>query len=374
MAHLRPRALAPEMKRQLKFWPILTVLGPRQSGKSTFLRELAFNPANISYVSLDRISAREAATRNPEQFLSQFTQEPIIIDEAHKAPPLFDEIKAEVDENRRPGRFVLTGSVRFSSKLGIRESFTGRSAHLRFDSMTYVETSSEAPDLKRLQRYLERGGMPAVCFLRDEAQVKRYWQEWLETTCQRDLMEYSRGRLNADVAYRVIEATSQLEFPSAAEIAAKLKIDARRVTTHLDALEALFLIRRWEPDPTSVGKTLYLPFDCGLAHYFDANLRRRWQIWVAHQTLNQGRTQGQKDLILQYNLTARGSFADFVYEREVFLFNDEAYPSSRLLKSVSAIRRRLPKHKIKVFSMTDQVEQKVDVGTVSYPWSRIITR
>jgi predicted AAA+ superfamily ATPase len=374
MAHLRPRALSLELKRQLSFWPILTLLGPRQSGKSTFLRELVFNPEKVSYVSLDRISARESATRNPEQFLSQFTKEPILIDEAHKAPTLFDEIKAEVDEDRRPGRFILTGSVRFSSKIGIRESFTGRSANLRFDSMTFAETSSEAPELKGLQRYLKKGGMPAACFLRDETQIKRYWQEWLDTTCQRDLMEYSRGRLKSDLAYRILEATSQLEFPSASEIAAKLKVDARRVTTHLEALEALFLIRRWEPDSTSVGKCLYLPFDCGLAHYFSADLRRRWQVWVAHQTVNQCRAQGQKDLNLQYNLTVRGSFVDFVFEREVFLFNDEAYPSTRLLKSIAAIRKRLPRHKIKVCSMTDQEEQRIDTRTVSSPWSRLIAK
>ena len=86
------------------------------------------------------MTPRMAAQKNAEAFLNSFQQEPLIIDEAHKAPVVFDEIKALVDSDRRPGRFILTGSVQFSSKLDIRESFTGRVVNLRFDSMTLPET------------------------------------------------------------------------------------------------------------------------------------------------------------------------------------------------------------------------------------------
>ena len=115
------------------------------------------------------------------------------IDEAHKCLDLFDEIKAMVDEDRRPGRFILTGSVQFSKKLGIRESFTGRAASVRMDSMTLSETSPQKNGLKEIQRYLQHGGMPGVCFLRDAEQVRRYWDEWIETTCYRDLLEISNS-------------------------------------------------------------------------------------------------------------------------------------------------------------------------------------
>ncbi len=316
------------------------------------------------------MASRDSAQRNPESFLTQFETEPIIIDEAHKAPALFDEIKAAVDEDRRPGRFILSGSVRFSSKLGIRESFTGRSAHLRLDSMTLTETQAGPCDLKSIHRYLKMGGMPAVCFLRDPAQVERYWIEWLETTCQRDIKEGGL-RLDGDLAYRVLEATALLEFPSSAHIATQLRVDARRVRSHLEALESLFLVRAWEPDETSVGKVLYLPFDSGLAFYFKAPLRRLWQVAVAHQWVNQARKTGGRDPVLRYNLTARGSFADFVREDDVLVFSEDAYPSAYHMIRVQALEKRLPKHTIVVASQTDQPTQKLSRKAVSKPWAAL---
>jgi predicted AAA+ superfamily ATPase len=338
------------------------------------LRELAFPAPSSGHISLDRVAAREAATRNPEHFLAELEAEPIIIDKAHKAPPLFDEIKAMVDEARRPGRFILTGSVRFSNKIGIRESFTGRACGLLFDSLLLSETTSDAPSLKTIQNYLKKGGMPGVCFLRDLAQINNYWTQWLETSCHRDLLEYGKGRLSGDLAYRVLESTCQLEFPSASAIARKLRVDTRRVKTHLEALSSLFLLRPWEPDEHPVGKTLYLPIDCGLAHYFEADIRRRWQTWVAHQILNQARHAGLRAPVLRYNLSARGSFADFSLKSEALLFNDQAFPDSALTKTVTALERRLPDRKILVCSMTDQRAQRISPRSTSIAWKELVTK
>jgi len=369
MAHLRERGLTSQIRKQLNFWPIVTVLGPRQSGKSTFLRELVFDEDGCTYVNLDRIASRNAANQNPESFLAQMSLEPVVIDEAHKAPALFDEIKAVVDEDRRPGRFILTGSVRFSSKVGIRESFTGRAANLRFDSMTLPETHSGKVNLKAIHRYLRMGGMPAVCFLRDEAQIERYWIEWLEAVCQRDLHEAGVPRLSGDLAYRILESVARLDYPSSAEIATNLRVDARRIRTHIDVLESLFLLRRWEPDSKSVGKTLYLPFDCGLASHLGASLRRKWQVLFAHHVLNEARFFGKREPRLEYNKTARGSFVDFVFEDHCVIFSEEAYPSAHFRKTVNAVEKRLPRHKIQIAVQTDQSAQKYSPRTTCKPWA-----
>ncbi len=371
MAHLRDRGLVGPLTKQLKFWPIVTILGPRQSGKSTFLRELAFAAKKSSYVSLDKLAFRRSASQNPEGFLTQFEVEPLIVDEAHKSPELFDEIKALVDEDRRPGRFILTGSVRFSSKVGIRESFTGRSANLRFDSMTLGETTNEAPSLRGLRRYFQMGGMPAVCFLRDADQIERYWAEWLDSTCRRDLHELSLGRLSSDLALQILELACQLEFPDSAAIAARLRVDARRVRTHIEALEDLFLLRSWEPDEGSVGKTMVLPFDCGLAAHFKATPQRLWQIGVAHELLNQARFSGKKEPVLRYNKTSRGSFCDFVLDDRAIRFNDEPFPSSRMMLTVAALEKRLPRKRIIIASQTDQPSQKIGARSVSVPWASL---
>jgi predicted AAA+ superfamily ATPase len=214
------------------------------------------------------------------------------------------------------------------------------------DSMTLSETSPQKNGLKEIQRYLQHGGMPGVCFLRDAEQVRRYWDEWIETTCYRDLLEISKGRLNSDIAFRVLELTATLERPTAAEMANKLRTNARRIQNHLEGLLSLFLIRKWEPVEEGVGKCMYLPFDCGLASHFGANLSRLWQVWFAHARVNAARQVGKKDSPLGFFLTPRGSFADFIDSKVVHVFNEEASVPSRLLIRLRALEKNFPDHQI----------------------------
>src|SRR6266540_3727284 len=102
-----PRALVPEIKRTLDDTPVSILVGPRQSGKSTLARQLV--PAD-SYVTLDDPLPLAAATSDPDAFIAQFTQR-CAVDEVQKAPDLLRAIKANVDRDRRAGRFLLTGSA-----------------------------------------------------------------------------------------------------------------------------------------------------------------------------------------------------------------------------------------------------------------------
>ena len=161
----------------MKFWPVVALLGPRQCGKSTFLRELAFNKGGSTYRTFDTSSQRRLALQNPEIYLKNVDTYPLIIDEAHKVPDVFDEIKALVDTKRMPGRFVLSGSVEFSRKTGVRESLTGRCATMRMDSLTISEThSKKALSIKDVLLHLETGGMPGVFAIRDINQRHSYWK------------------------------------------------------------------------------------------------------------------------------------------------------------------------------------------------------
>jgi uncharacterized protein len=102
----------------MKLWPIMGVLGARQSGKTTLLRDIISNGLKSRYVSLDSKSLRDQAQRAPELFLSAEAEEfeTLIIDEVQKAPDLFDALKAKVDLRRRPGQFILSGSPNFHKK------------------------------------------------------------------------------------------------------------------------------------------------------------------------------------------------------------------------------------------------------------------
>jgi predicted AAA+ superfamily ATPase len=364
MAHLRPRKLLSIFQKKLRQWPVVCLVGPRQCGKSTFLKELAFPGKADRIISLDKAVQRKAAQNNPELFLKNLALEPLILDEVQKVPDLFDEIKALVDEQRRPGRFVLTGSAKFSSKIGIRESLTGRTAVLYMDSMTLRETldSGSEPNtnarvsLDLILRYSELGGMPTACFHRDETIRKDYWEEWLETLCEQDLHSFSKGRLSGDLAHELLRLICVLDVPTLSELAKKTGTHARRVQNHLNALEDLFVIHPVNPHANSVGKTRYLVFDCGLATTLGASQETRLRTLIHHQWRNEARFIGKKVKTLHYYLHRKGSYFDFVTPTpfEFFRLSLAPFPSKREIQKAETQVRRYPESKVIFLSATDE--------------------
>jgi predicted AAA+ superfamily ATPase len=365
MAHLRPRSLLPIFKKKLNQWPVVCLIGPRQCGKSTFLKELAFPDRTLGFISLDKALQRKSAQSNPELFLKKQTIEPLVLDEIQKVPDLFDEIKSVVDEQRRPGRFVLTGSARFSTKIGIRESLTGRTAVLHMDSMTLRETlnadvrttNQGFMPLEQILRYAELGGMPIACFHREEALRKDYWDEWLETLCEQDLHAFSKGRLSGDLAHEILSLICSLESPTLSEIARKAGTHARRIQNHIDALEDLFVIHPVEPDANSTGKTRYLIFDCGLAYNLGAPLETRLRTLIHHQWRNAARFKGIKLKSLRYYQHRKGSFFDFATSDPTPTFyriSLAAHPSKREIQKASAQVKRYTDARAVFLSATDE--------------------
>ncbi len=122
------RTLSNKIKEIAQFFPVVLLTGPRQVGKTTLLEEISHG--QYSYVSLDDISQRELAQKDPALFIQNHTT-PLIIDEIQYAPELFTYIKIYVDTHKNQnGLFFLTGSQKFQLIKGIQESLAGRVAVL----------------------------------------------------------------------------------------------------------------------------------------------------------------------------------------------------------------------------------------------------
>ena len=120
MPHQRNRTITSFLLKRLKLWPVLGLIGPRQCGKSTLLRDIISQSIKTDYMTMDSESLRKRAEKSPESF-SEMTQGTVkILDEVQKVPSLFDAIKLHVDQKRRPGSYILSGSTRFSSFFDIR--------------------------------------------------------------------------------------------------------------------------------------------------------------------------------------------------------------------------------------------------------------
>ena len=141
------RALAKELRAAARRMPVVTVTGPRQSGKTTLVRHTFPRHA---YVSLERPDERSRAREDPLGFLAGF-RGGVILDEVQRAPELLSYVQNAVDEDRRPGRFILTGSQNLLLMEGISQSLAGRTAVLRLLPLTLAElTGRKSVDPRRL--------------------------------------------------------------------------------------------------------------------------------------------------------------------------------------------------------------------------------
>lgn len=122
---LIPRHLDDALQRALPDTPAVFLGGPRQVGKSTLARGLCPGTGNRRYVTLDDLTVLAAATRDPDGFLAGFAGE-VVLDEVQRAPGLFLSLKAAIDRDRRPGRFLLTGSAAVPALPALAEALAGR--------------------------------------------------------------------------------------------------------------------------------------------------------------------------------------------------------------------------------------------------------
>ena len=120
-----PRNIEPLLLAALADTPVVLLNGARQTGKSTLTQRLAKNKWPARYVTLDDVTVQAAARSDPQSFLSAYDG-PVIIDEIQRAPELFLPIKLTVDRNRKPGRFLFTGSTNVLPLPTLSDSLAGR--------------------------------------------------------------------------------------------------------------------------------------------------------------------------------------------------------------------------------------------------------
>lgn len=129
------RQLEDRLRRMAAKFPVVTVTGPRQSGKTTLCRAVF---PDKPYVSLEAPDVQEFARSDPRQFLAE-RRDGAVLDEVHRVPELLSYLQPMVDERRGAGRFILTGSANFALSHSIGQSLAGRTALLELLPLSLVE-------------------------------------------------------------------------------------------------------------------------------------------------------------------------------------------------------------------------------------------
>lgn len=318
--------------RKLKFARVVALQGVRQCGKSFLVNQ--FLGSDFPGLRLERFDLGETrafASQNPDLFLSERADAfPLVVDEAQKVPAIFDAVKVKVDEDPRPGRFVLLGSTEFSHLFKIQESLTGRMSRLRIFPLTLGESlqlpmkSGDVHGLLHSQprashqdvlRALEKGGMPGIFAARSDAEREGLLEDWVQLTCNRDLHQIPRLKLDSDLAFEILKLLATLDEPTLPSLSKSLRESPKVVLKHLKALETLFVIQRLRPHSAGTGKDRYYLCDSGIAHFLGARRQRLLETWVLHEvSVLRALLTAPSKRQLSYYRTSKGSTVSLLIE------------------------------------------------------------
>ena len=231
------RNIADKLQGLSRTFPVVTVTGPRQSGKTTLCRQVF---SGYDYLSMERPDIREHASNDPLDLLERHGDR-VILDEIQRVPELLSYLQTEVDRDRRPGRFVLTGSHNLLLISGVSQTLAGRTAILNLlpFSRDEVERFSEYPG--SLEPTLWTGSYPPIF---DEGHEPGDWlAAYVNTYVERDVRQILEIRdLRAFQLFMRLCAARTGQVLNMGSLAADAGISAGTVRSWLGLLEASFLI------------------------------------------------------------------------------------------------------------------------------------
>ena len=286
--NLYPRLITPVIHEVLSDTPVLCLLGPRQCGKTTLVKSLF---PNRPYVSMDDRFDFESASDDPAFFLEEYPDQ-LIIDEVQIVPSLIPAIKMSVDSDRRPGRFLLTGSANLLSIPKITESLAGRMEIIELQPLSEAEKNLGNGNFLRdlIQNNLTQKGrsrrstneefsiqnrvMSGGYFEpleRTERRARDWRRQYLRNAVERDVPEIFDIR-SSSLLFRLLEllASRVGQLLNVTDLTSKLGAHRITVERYLNYLEQVYIIRRlpaWDSNYTKrLVKAPKVHFvDCGLA-------------------------------------------------------------------------------------------------------------
>ncbi|MGY6554103.1 MAG: ATP-binding protein [Wenzhouxiangella sp.] len=233
----RPRLFASTLRELARQYPVLTVTGPRQSGKTTLCRAVF---PDFAYVNLEPLDRREFARQDPRGLLAEYP-DGLILDEIQHVPELLGYIQEAVDEDGAPGRYILTGSQHFGLSAAINQSLAGRTAVLQLLPLSLEEFPDFEIPLDSLFTVLFAGGYPRI---HDRGLAPERWlADYLATYVERDVRQIANvSSLSAFTNFLRLCAAHTAQEINLSALGADAGISHNTARAWLSILETSFLV------------------------------------------------------------------------------------------------------------------------------------
>ncbi len=254
-----PRFITSRLEETLSDTPVVLIHGPRQSGKTT-LASMIGKELGYRYMTFDDDVMVHAAQEDPVGFIDSLPER-VILDEVQRVPDLFRAIKRTVDNDRKPGRFLLTGSANVLALPKLADTLTGRMAIVRLYPFAQSELngsrSTFVEDLfgSNLGQYLgerlreslvERvvaGGYPAALSRNSDSRRRAWYRDYVETTVQRDIRDLSRIS-SVDIVPRLLRAAAgqTASVMNLTDLSNPFQLSRQTITDYIVLLRQVFLL------------------------------------------------------------------------------------------------------------------------------------
>ncbi len=304
-------------------FPAVLVTGARQAGKTSLLRHLY---PQASYLSLDLPAHAEAAQTAPDALLAQYPA-PVIIDEIQYAPSLLRHLKVQIDRDRSPGRYLLTGSQVFPLMQGVSESLAGRCAVLSLHTLSRAEILEAGRSIEE-PAYIYLGGYPE---LHVGAEPELWFPAYVATYLERDVRNVLRvvdlQEFNRFIRACALRTAQVLNYSDLARDTGIAPNTARRWLGLLQTSAVVTLVEPYFGNRTKrlikAPKLVFL--DTGLAAFLSGFRFERdlsvsplygafWESHVFGQIVREATARGERAPIYYWR-TAGGSEVDLVIEQ-----------------------------------------------------------
>ncbi|MFH1460748.1 MAG: ATP-binding protein [Candidatus Omnitrophota bacterium] len=269
---IKPRILANVLKRAIKSFPAVVVTGPRQSGKTTLLKTLYSKTHR--YVSLEDPDVRMRAKEDPVSFLAQ-NNAPVIIDEIQYIPELLSYIKTKIDQKRKPGQWLFTGSQNFVLMQGVSQSLAGRAAVVSLLPFSYAERINQAGKAQDINNWVKMLNVEQICSKKESLSElilrgnypeiaskktvdRQLWcGSYISTYLERDVRNLSAiGDLSQFERFLKLCATRTGQILNLSEMAKEIGVSVPTAKRWISILETGYQIYLLYPYYKNIGKRL----------------------------------------------------------------------------------------------------------------------